>query len=95
MGRQRLDEARLAKGASIDPARGKKDNGYLRMFAWFGVWKKQHGGSERSELDRKIGRKIEAAASKIAEMAAQEPDRQKRRRLVRAARRFAFNWIYT
>jgi hypothetical protein len=95
MGRQRLDEARLAKGASIDPARGKKDNGYLRMFAWFGVWKKQHGGSERSELDRKIGRKIEAAASKIAEMAAQEPDQQRRRRLVRAARRFAFNWIYT
>jgi hypothetical protein len=66
-----------------------------RMPVWFGVWKKQHGRSRRSELDRKIGRKIEAAASKIAEMAAQEPDRQRRRRLVRAARRFAFNRIYT
>jgi hypothetical protein len=62
-----------------------------RMPAWRGVWKKQHGVSTRSELDRKIDRKIEAAASKIAEMAAQEPDPWKRRRLVRAARRFAFS----
>jgi hypothetical protein len=67
----------------------------LRMPAWFGVWKKQHARSKRSELDRRIGRKIKAAASKVAEMAAQEPDRQRRRRLVGAARRFAFNWIYT
>jgi hypothetical protein len=67
----------------------------LRMPVWFGVWKKQHGRSKRSELDRKMGRKIAAAVSKIAEMAAQEPDRQKRRRLVRAARQFASNWIYT
>ncbi len=66
-----------------------------RMPAWLGVWKEQHGVSKRSELDRKIGRKIDAAASKIAEMAAQEPDRWKRRRLVRAARRFAFNWVDT
>jgi hypothetical protein len=65
----------------------------LRMPAWFGVWKKPH--AKRSELDRRIGRKIKAAASKVAEMAAQEPDRQRRRRLVGAARRFAFNRIYT
>jgi hypothetical protein len=61
------------------------------MPAWLGA---QGGASGRSELDRKIGRKIVAAASRIAEMAAQEPDRSKRRRLVRAARRFAFNWIF-
>ena len=52
----------------------------LGMPAWVGAWKKQHGRSKRSELDRRIGRKIEAAASKIAELAAQEPDRQRRRR---------------
>jgi hypothetical protein len=66
-----------------------------RMLAWLGVWKKLDGVSKPGRLDREIGRKIDAAASKIAEMAAQEPDRWKRRRLVRAARRFAFNWTYT
>jgi hypothetical protein len=66
-----------------------------RMPEWLGAWKKRHRVSKRSGLDREIGREIAAAASKIAEMAAQEPDRWKRRRLVRAARRFAFNWTYT
>jgi hypothetical protein len=62
-----------------------------RMPAWLEGWKKQNGVPKRTELDRKIGRKIDAAASKIAETAAQEPDRWKRRRFVRAVRRFAFN----
>jgi hypothetical protein len=62
----------------------------VKMTAWRRVWK-----SKRSDLDRRIGRKIEAAASRIAEMAAQEPDRWRRRRLVGAARRFAFNSVRT
>jgi hypothetical protein len=66
-----------------------------RMLAWLGLWKKEHAASKRSELDCAIGRKIGGAASKIAEMAAQEPDQWNRRRLVRAARRFAFNWAFT
>jgi hypothetical protein len=66
----------------------------LRIPVWYRVWEKQRGRPKRSELDRKIGRKIAAAASRIAELAAQEPDRQRRRRLVRAVRQFAFNWIY-
>jgi hypothetical protein len=65
-----------------------------RVPAWLVVWKKQHRVCKRSEVDRKIGRKIEVAASRIAKMAAREPDRLKRRRLVGAARRFAFKWIY-
>jgi hypothetical protein len=66
-----------------------------RMLAWLDPCKNLDGVSKPGRLDREIGRKIDAAASKIAEMAAQEPDRWKRRRLVRAARRFAFNWTYT
>jgi hypothetical protein len=60
------------------------------MSAWLRAWKKQHGVAKPGRLDREI----EAAASKIAGMAAREPDRWKRRRLVRAARRFAFNWTH-
>lgn len=63
-----------------------------RMPAWCGIWTKQL--AKRSELDRKIDRKIEAAASRMAEMFAQEPDPWKRRRFVRAARRFTFNAVY-
>jgi hypothetical protein len=65
-----------------------------RLPAWLGDWQKQRGACKRSEVDRKIGRKIEVAASRIAKMAAREPDRLKRRRFVGAARRFALNWIY-
>jgi hypothetical protein len=65
------------------------------MTVWRGVWKKRHSVSKRSDLDRRVGRKIELASLRIAEMAAQEPDRWKRRSLVRAARRFAFNSLYT
>jgi hypothetical protein len=84
------------KKEQVSTGRGEKTTmDTLRMPVWFGVWKRQHGVSKRSDLDRQIGRKIEAAASKIAEMAAQEPDQQRRRRLVRAARRFAFNWTCT
>jgi hypothetical protein len=42
----------------------------------------------RSELDRKIDRKIEAAIARILETLAQESDPWKRLRLIRAARRF-------
>jgi len=63
-----------------------------RMSAWCGIWKKQR--AKRSELDLKIDRKIEAAASKMAEMFALEPNPWKRRRFVRAARRFTFNAVY-
>jgi hypothetical protein len=65
------------------------------MTAWRGAWKKRHSVSKRSDLDRRVGRNIEVAALRIAEMAAREPDRWKRRSLEREARRFAFNSVYT
>jgi hypothetical protein len=95
MGRHGWTKPDCKKG-QVSTGRGEKTTmDTLRMPVWFAVWKRQQGVSKRSDLDRQIGRKIEAAASNIAEMAAQEPDQKRRRRLVRAARRFAFNWTYT
>jgi hypothetical protein len=55
-----------------------------RVPTWRRIWSKYR----RSELDRRIDRKIAAAVARMLETVAQESDPWKRLRLIRVARRF-------